>query len=357
MLAVFKVRAVFGDYGTIHFNLFTWDSPMLPNLWNRRLAVTVFVCVIASPQLLLGAMLLNYQFEVTDGDPPSGRTTPDSSGNFASVAGTVNAVLGHGTQTPGVDFPNLVSGPVANFAAGVMSRNANSAMNFPGNPATGNITTSIERVEIADASSGALDGPPFSKFTVALWLNPSSTDRDRFAVGKMGQNSTSVGRGWQISSPAGSQDLVVDYFETASSTVSRSLKVSGGLPLSAWSHVIFAFDGTNLTEAIYINNVPQTVDSTVSTTPIPATLNGSNGAPFRVGHRGATGNTVGSWAGGIDDVVIFNETLAFTPTGSADGTGSLLLQAQEVPEPGSLVYALICLGLTSATRRRVKRKA
>jgi hypothetical protein len=102
--------------------------------------------------------------------------------------------------------------------------------------------------------------------------------------------------------------------------------------------VTFVFDGTNLTEALYINNVLQTPDTTASTTTIPSTLNASNSALFRVGHRGGTGTSVAGWAGGIDDVLIFNETLAFTPTGSLTGTGSLLAS---IPEPTSFVVVAL----------------
>jgi hypothetical protein len=223
-------------------------------------------------------------------------------------------------------------------------------MNFPGNPATGNIASNIERVEIADASSGALDAT-FSNFTVALWLNPSSTDRDRFAIGKIGGSGQ---RGWQISSTAGTNDLVIDYFSAAGATTSRTLLLANALPLNTWNHVIFAFDGVNQTEAVYVNNVLQTVDTSGSTeTSVPTGLNGANSAAFRVGHRGATGNSVGSWAGGIDDVVILNEVLAFSPTGSETGTGSLLV---EVPEPVSFMYAIIGAVLTVAGRRNGKRE-
>jgi hypothetical protein len=313
-------------------------------IFSRTCVLIVVAMLLTNLQSSFGGLMVNYQFESVDGLPPTGQTTPDSSGNFTSTPGTINAVLGHGTQTPGVDFPNLIPGPVANIAASVMSRNPASAMNFPGNPASGSINSNVERVEIADASSGALDAS-FSNFTVALWLNPSSTDRDRFAIGKIGGSGQ---RGWQVSSATGTTDLVVDYFATAGSTTSRSLKVAGGLPLNTWSHVIFAFDGTNLTEAVYINNVLQTVDSTASTTAIPATLNGSNNQPFRTGHRGATGAAVGAWAGGIDDAMVFNETLAYSPTGSADGTGSLLV---EVPEPGSIVVAAFAVALMFGMRQ------
>jgi hypothetical protein len=320
--------------------------------WNRIFVVLAFAAFFAAPQFLYGGLMVNYQFESVDGTPPSttttGRTTPDSSGNFTSVPGTanpVNAVLGHGTQTPGTDFPILVAGPVANFAAGVASRNPNIAMNFPGNPATGNIASNIERVEIADASSGALDAA-FSNFTVALWLNPSSTDRDRFGIGKIGGSGQ---RGWQIFSTAGTTNLVIDYFSAAGATTSRTLLLANALPLNTWNHVIFAFDGVNQTEAVYVNNVLQTLDTSGSTeTSVSTGLNGANSAAFRVGHRGATGNNVGSWAGGIDDVMVFNETLAFSPTGSETGTGSLLV---EVPEPAS--FLLVAFGATAlfAVRR------
>jgi hypothetical protein len=307
-------------------------------LWNRVLTVTAAVAVNTIAETSFGAMLLNYQFESVDGSPPAGQTTPDSSGNFTSTAGTINAVLGHGTNTPGTDFPNLIPGQVSNLPAEVMSRNPNSAMNFPGNPATGNISSNIERVEIADASAGALDAT-FSNFTVAMWLNPSSTDRERFAIGKIGGSGE---RGWQISSPAGTTNLVIDYFADDDATVSRTLVLAGGLPLNTWTHVIFAFDGVNQTESVYVNNVLQTMNAAGSSlATVPTTLESANSAAFRTGHRGATGNSVGSWAGGIDDVVIFNETLAFSPTGSETGTGSLLLT---VPEPTSTTL-IPCFGV------------
>lgn len=321
---------------------------MLRTIWGQTWGAVAFAIALVISPLSYGGLMLNYQFETVDGAAPSGQTTPDSSGNFVSTAGTINAVLGHGTNTPGTDFPNLIAGPVENVSVGVKSRNPDSAMNFPGNPATGNIAANIERVEIADASAGGstgLDGT-YSNFTVAMWLNPSSTDRDRFAIGKIGGSGQ---RGWQISSPAGSTNLVIDYFDTASGS-DRSLVLAAALPLNTWNHLIFAFDGVAQTEAVYLNNVLQSPTSVGTLASVPATLNAANNQPFRVGHRGATGNTVGAWAGGIDDVVIYNETLAFTPIGSASGTGSLL-----VPEPGTI--ALVAIGMALAMGISQRRKS
>jgi hypothetical protein len=321
---------------------------MLLRLWRHSFTVIACAALFATSQSLHAAILLNYQFESVDGAPPSGQTTPDSSGNFISAAGTVNTVLGHGASTPGIDFPNLIAGPVENVAAGLSSRNPSSAMNFPGNPATGNIASNVERVEIADASSGALDAT-FSNFSVAMWLNPSSTDRDRFAIGKMGANGN---RGWQIGSLAGTGHLVVDYFSTVNNLTDRSLKVVDVLPLNTWTHVIFTYDGNTQSEKIYINNALQTVvDASLSSLgTVPSILNAANGQSFRVGHRGATGNTVGSWAGGIDDVMIFNETLAYSRAGSATGTGSTL-----IPEPGSSLLAAFGLAvMIGVAKRRLK---
>lgn len=310
--------------------------------WHRSIGAVAIAMELAISQSSYGALLLNYQFESVDGVPPSGQTTSDSSGNFTSVPGSVNAVLGHGTQTPGVDFPNLISGPVQISSGNKKSRNPASAMNFPGNPATGNIASNIERVEIADASSAALDAT-FSNFTVALWLNPSSTDRDRFAIGKIGGSGQ---RGWQIYSPNGTANLVIDYFNAAGGS-DRSLVVPDALPLNTWTHVILAFDGVNQTEAVYINNSLRTATSVGTLTSTPTTLNAANNQPFRVGHRGATGNSVGSWAGGIDDVRIFNETLTHTTAGSSIGTGSTL-----VPEPCALMMAMFGIAMAASTWKR-----
>lgn len=310
---------------------------------NRQLGccavAVVLVTALTNANEVRAALLLNYKLDEIVADPV--QTTPDASGNFDSATGTINAVLGHG----GTNIPTIVDGPVRNYDAGVQSRNLNKAMSFPGNDAATGIGGNIERVEIADVSSGALDAP-FTNFTVSMWLNPSNQIGDRFAIGKMGGSNQ---RGWQIASPGGSEDLTIDYFlSTANPTVAvptdRSLKVVGALPLGEWTHVTFVFDGVNGTEAIYLNNllVPSANVLQLGTLPaVPGILNGANSAAFRVGHRGATGSSVGSWAGGIDDVMIFNESLAFSPTGSATGTGSLLAVA--VPEPSTAVIGLMVL--------------
>lgn len=309
------------------------------------------------------ALLLNYQFETVDGTAPD-QTTVDSSGNYASSA-TANRLLGHGTNTPGTDYPvQLNSGnspfpPLNPYVsnATLKSLNPQNAMLFPGNPATGNIASNAERIEIADGATGtdtnsivggSLD-QAFTNFTISAWVAPISTDRDRFIAGKMGGSGQ---RGWQMASAAGTTNLSFDYFDAAGGT-DRSLTVTGALPLNTWTHVLVAFDGANQTEAIYINNVLAGFTNTgASPTPF-STLNAANSAAFKVGHRGATGNTVGSWAGGIDDVRIYNETLAFTPTGSLTGTGSTLAL---VPEPSSCV--LIAFGIIglAASRRRNRAK-
>ena len=306
--------------------------------WCRACTAIACIALLATSQSSYGALMVNYQFESVSGTAGTDQTTPDASGNFASTPGTVNAVLGQS------EFPALIAGPVQNLAAGVRSRNSNSAMNFPGNPASGSLSSNFERVEIANGSSGALNAS-FSNFSVALWLNPSNTTRDRFAIGKMGGGGQ---RGWQIVSPNGTSELVIDYFDAAGG-LDRSLHLPNALPLDTWTHVLFAFDGINQTEAVYLNNKLQnSVDTSLSgSAAVLATLNGSNSAAFRVGHRGASGSAVGSWAGGIDDVMILNETLAHTPAGSLTGTGSTL-----VPEPAAcLTFGLGMAGLAVLYRR------
>jgi hypothetical protein len=315
---------------------------MLMTPWVRVIRAFACAIAIAPAQSSFGALLINYQFEEVVGSPPTGQTTPDFTGNFVSNAANTNRVLGHNTNTPGTDFPILAAGPVQNTAAGLRSRNKDWFMNFPGNPATGNIAANAERVEIADGSTGALKAD-FGNFSVALWLNPSSTDRDRYAVGKMGGSGQ---RGWSIASQVNSTNLMIDYFSTGT-TGDRTLIVPNALPLNTWTHVIFTFDGANQTEAIYINNRPQSFTASGSLTSVPSIINADNTQSFKVGHRGATGNTVGSWAGGIDDVMIFDHTLAHTRAGSSSGTGMTL-----VPEPSPyLLMTLGSIGLAMLRRR------
>ena len=125
---------------------------------------------------------------------------------------------------------------------------------------------------------------------------------------------------------------------------------ANALPLNTWTHVIFTFDGVNQVDNIYINNVATTPTVTGALASPSPTLNALNSAAFRVGHRGATGNSVGAWAGGIDDVMILNETVAFSAIGSATGTGSLL-----APEPSAVVLVIFSLTVTMGAwqRRRI----
>jgi hypothetical protein len=163
------------------------------------------------------------------------------------------------------------------------------------------------QVQIADAAAGPLDAT-FTNFTVALWLNPTGTDLDRFAIGKIGGSGGD--RGWQISALNGTNDLSVDYFATVDNGTDRSLQVANVLPLNTWTHVAFAFDGVAGTEAIYINGVLQSpVSSLSSLDTVPGTLTGANTSALKVGHRGNTRASVGGWIGGIDDVRIYDQTL------------------------------------------------
>jgi hypothetical protein len=308
-------------------------------LRRYELVVIAVAVVFTMCQTAQAALMLNYQFEEVEGAAPD-QTTPDSSGTFASVVGSVNALQGHGTNTPGIDYPNQLAGPVVNTSAQVKSLNPNFYMNFPGNPASGGISGNVERVNIADATvgtGGATLDKTFSKITISFWVNPSSLNRDRAIIGKMG--SATPQRGWFIFSPAGTDDLYLDYWADGSSG-ERELRINDVLPLDTWTHVVFTFDGsgTTNTDAVYVNNVLEAYDVVVGS--VPDTFNGDNNAPFRVGHRGSTQTNAAAWAGGIDDVRIFDdEALAYSPIGSATGTGSLL-----APEP-SVFAALSIAGL------------
>lgn len=299
---------------------------MNASIVNRAVFCLVVAATVAAAQSSFGALLLNYQFESVVGTAPT-QTTPDSSGNFVSSNPTplVNAVLGFGTNTPGTDYPQLVAGPV-------QSVNPASAMKFYGGAGT-----SFTRVEIADASAAALDAA-FTNFSFAAWVNPSSLTNDRFIAGKIGGSGQ---RGWQFYSPNGTTNLTLDYFASSANSTDRTFSLANVLPLDTWTHVAFAFDGGLGTEALYINGVAQSLTNTGTLVSPPATLNGSNSAAFRVGHRGATGTSVGAWNGALDDVRIYNETLSQSQ-----------VQALIVPEPSGVTLLILgVVGLVLGGRR------
>jgi hypothetical protein len=260
------------------------------------LLVALAMCVPAT----YGNLLLNYQFETVDGTAPN-QTTPDSTGTYTS-SGTVplvNALVGFGTSTPGTDYPLQTAGPVAN--ATVKSLNPSNYMNFYSIAGSTNFT----RVEIDDTQTGAID-VSFTKFSVALWLNPSDSTTDRFAIGKIGIDGN---RGWQILGKNGTSNMELDYYATTANGTDRAFILENVLPLNTWTHVAFSFDGEAGAEAIYINGAAQTLTNLGEQLTVPTTLNSANSFPLRVGHRGRTGSTIGGWRGGIDDVRIFDQAL------------------------------------------------
>jgi hypothetical protein len=303
--------------------------------WIRRaLSGMAALAAVLAPTLSYGALLVNYRFETVDGAVPN-QTTPDSSGNFASTAGTINALLGFGT-TPGTNYPQQMAGPVQN--ATVQSLNPTSAMQFF---STGG-NTSHTRVEIANGSAGALNAS-FTNFSVALWLNPAAHDGGT-AIGKMGNNGQ---RGWNISVTS-TGGLSLDYFSTGSNGSDRNFLIAGALPLSTWTHVAFTFNGNTgfKSEAIYINGVAQALTNTGPQLTIPDVLWSNNTAPFKVGHRGGNQTSVRGWNGGIDDVRIYNETL------DAAQVQALMTQ---VPEPRGIALAVIGAVSAIACFRRTRK--
>jgi len=106
------------------------------------------------------------------------------------------------------------------------------------------------------------------------------------------------------------------------------------------------------TEAIYINGIAVPFVNVTSTATVPTALNGVNNSAFLVATRGGTNSSNTSttgWIGGIDDVRVYNETLAASAIGSASGIGSLVVA---VPEPSCFVLAALALVGGVAIRRR-----
>jgi hypothetical protein len=156
---------------------------------------------------------------------------------------------------------------------------------------------------------------------------------------------------------SGGDDLLFLYFPGSSGSIARNLVAQDVLPFDTWTHIAFTFDGTTGTEAIYVNGVavPFLADPT-GLTSVPATLNAANAGSFMAGARAGTASGDGSrtngifgWYGGLDDVQIYNEALAPSAIGSAEGIGSLL----QVPEPSSFVLIAMIAAAAVAARRRI----
>jgi hypothetical protein len=319
-----------------------------------------------------GALLVNYQFEEVFGTAPT-QTTKDSSGTYVDA---LNEVLGPGS-TPGTDYPLQVTGVDLVANSSVKSINPNSFMQFTG-PNGANSNSSKVRILDSSANGSALDAS-FTRFTFATWVKPTFVPNDavtdRLIAGKAGGGTSSSNRGWQVSSPplqtssitgvagsitvSGGDDLLFLYFPGSTGSVARNLVAQDVLPFDTWTHIAFTFDGTTGTEVIYVNGVavPFSADPT-GLTSVPATLNAANAGSFMAGARAGTASGDGSrtngifgWYGGLDDVRVYDEALAPSAIGSANGIGSLL----QVPEPSSLVLIVISMTGTFAVRRRATR--
>jgi Concanavalin A-like lectin/glucanases superfamily len=280
------------------------------------------------------ALLVNYQFESTvpAGGGETNSTTPDSSGTFPSAGATPfsNALLGYSTN-----LPTLTAGPVSNPSLHIQSLNPDNFYSFTSSVSSSGTRNNYTDVQIDDAylpnsNPNPLDAQ-FSSFSVALWVNHSSTTNYRYMAGKMGGSGQ---RGWALLSDSGTTDLHIDYFDDMAGTNERELFLPDGtFPLDTWTHLAFTFDGTSGTENIYINGVDTTFTASGAAS-VPSTLNGSNNTDFKVGHRGATGSTIQGWIGGLDDVRVYSSTLT-----QAEVQGLIVT----VPEPSAIVLSAIVL--------------
>jgi hypothetical protein len=294
--------------------------------------VLVVAASIGSASLSPAALLLNYQFESVDGAIPN-QTTPDSAGTFAAGP-SVNVLIGHGTNTPGTSYPQLVAGPVAN--ASYKSLNPNSAIQLN---SVSNGSANRTGVTIADASAGSLDAV-FTAYSVAVWVHPRSTSTYRMIGGKFGGNGN---RGWHLGSPTGTTNLDVFYFGAANDAdnSSRRYALTNVLPLDTWTHIAFTFDGVNQVDAVYINGVSQSLTNTGTSAVVPTQLYAANSENFWVGNRGAIGG-VTSWDGNLDDFRIYNHAL------SASEVNALLIR---VPEPATWIIVAFAFTVTGRIRR------
>jgi hypothetical protein len=150
-------------------------------------------------------------------------------------------------------------------------------------------------VEVGDVAS--LD-QTFTTITINTWLKPALVSTEKAIMGKMGGSGN---RGFQFTLFSGST-VTMDYFSGPSGT-EAVLYTPSPLLSSSFSNVCFVFNG-GISHTFYQNGAPIT-SSTIS---IPATFNGSNSAPFRLGDRGDS--IISKYTGSIATAQIYNQALS-----------------------------------------------
>jgi hypothetical protein len=310
---------------------------MSASLVYRFVLGLLVVVATSAAQSSFGALLVNYQFESTDGSGIT-LTTPDSTGTYTSGA-TVNAVFGG--ATPGTTYPQLMTGTDLVSNATWKSLNPNSAMQFFGG--TTNTTNGTDgnynRVSIDAATANANGlGPasPYTAFTVALWAKPDDTPTaEMYLIGKVGSNSSN--RGWSLRRVTGTDDLILSYFDLISGGTGPEITASNFFTNDVWTHIAVTFSASNEIK-FYKDGVNVKTETGAN---VLASLAAGNNGAFTVGHRGRTDGQ--SWAGLLDDVRVYDET-------RSDAQIQELLVP--VPEPGSWILMAIAIGGVLARRRR-----
>ena len=293
---------------------------------KRKLLIPMFASSVAGMVSSQAALIFHSTMDNVDVGAGAGADTT-STGTFSvgSVVGADGTAGGNANTTP----VTTTGGHVSSGASGQIGN----AISVPGNGNAG-----VRYNGVANAGTGG--------YTVSLWFNFNSNAQNGILAG-MG-NPGSSAEGWTI------------FYENGS-LIYRMSVGGGGNDLrgaintaiandSSWNHAALVIDPAGGLINGYLNGVAATgtgQGGPPDATYVPDGDGIANGDPLLLGVRSSGGFQFG---GDLDDVAIWNESLDAAAVDGIYQNGLAGINASGIPEPSSLMLAI--MGAVGLLRRR-----